>query len=104
MGLTVWLPPFEERLKLLPSVPLTVTWVALVAETVRTEELPEMSELGAALMVTVGAEELTSVLTVAPQPARRLSQARQHTRVTEERARREASHSAHKRSARFFLL
>ena len=61
VGLTVWLPPVGERLKLLPSVPITVTWVALAAETVRTEELPDTTELGAALMVTVGAADGTGV-------------------------------------------
>ena len=77
VGLTVWLPPVGERLKLLPSVPVIVTWVALAAETVRTEEPPETTELGAALMVTVGTEgpgvgvtdKVTVAVALPPAPA-----------------------------------
>jgi hypothetical protein len=39
----------------LPSVPVTVTPVALVAATVKVDELPETIEAGPAAMVTVGA-------------------------------------------------
>jgi hypothetical protein len=38
----------------LPSLPFTVTWVALAAVTVKVAELPEDMEAGFALMVTVG--------------------------------------------------
>ena len=65
LGVTVWFPPVGERVKLLPSVPVTVTWVALVADTVRTEELPATTEVGAALMVTVGADGAGVTVTVA---------------------------------------
>jgi hypothetical protein len=40
---------------LLPSEPLTVTPVALVAVTVKVEEAPVVIEVGLAVMVTVGA-------------------------------------------------
>ena len=39
---------------MLPSVPLTVTPVALVAVTVKVEEPPAVIEVGLAVMVTVG--------------------------------------------------
>jgi hypothetical protein len=57
----VWVPPVDERVKLLPSVPVTVTCVALVAVTVRVEELPVVMEVGFAAMVTVGALGATTV-------------------------------------------
>jgi hypothetical protein len=48
----------------LPSVPVTVTDVALDAVTVRVEEPPELIDVGLALMPTVGAvvEELTVIV------------------------------------------
>jgi hypothetical protein len=39
----------------LPSVPVTVTPVALVAATVNVDELPAAIEVGLAVMLTVGA-------------------------------------------------
>jgi hypothetical protein len=41
----------------LPSVPVTVTRVAFVAVTVKVEELPALTEVGLAVMVTVGADD-----------------------------------------------
>jgi hypothetical protein len=38
----------------LPSVPVTVTWVEFVAVTVKTDEFPAMIAVGFAIMVTVG--------------------------------------------------
>jgi hypothetical protein len=39
----------------LPSDPVTVTWVALVAVTVKVDEFPVVIEAGLAVMLTVGA-------------------------------------------------
>jgi hypothetical protein len=50
----------------LPSVPVTVTPVALVAVTVNVDELPEAIEVGLAVMATVGA---TAGVTVTVVPA-----------------------------------
>ena len=45
---------------MVPSLPATVTCVALVAVTVRVDELPAATEVGLALIATVGAgDELT---------------------------------------------
>jgi hypothetical protein len=52
----------------LPSVPVTVTWVALVAVTVNVDEFPEVIEVGLAVMLTVGAAAGVTV-TVAPAEA-----------------------------------
>src|ERR1035438_5482609 len=38
----------------LPSDPVTVTWVAFTAVTVKMDELPEVIEVGLAVMPTVG--------------------------------------------------
>jgi hypothetical protein len=43
----------------LPSVPTTVTPVALVAVTVSVEELPALMDVGLAAMLTVGAGVVT---------------------------------------------
>ena len=75
MGLTVCVPPAAERVYALPSVPLTVTWVAFVAFTVRVEEPPALMEVGLAIILTVGVaagplEPLDSLfLKLAPHPA-----------------------------------
>jgi hypothetical protein len=53
-GVTVFVPPLPGRVKLVPSVPVTATVVALVAVTVRVEESPALMEAGSALMDTVG--------------------------------------------------
>jgi hypothetical protein len=49
----------------LPSFPVTVTWVALVAVTVKVEELPELIVVGLAVMVTVGGPLGAVTVTVA---------------------------------------
>ena len=67
----------------LPSVPLTVTWVAFVAFTVSVEEPPALMEVGLAMMLTVGAaagllESLDSLfLELAPHPVSSASMAMQ---------------------------
>jgi hypothetical protein len=55
VGLTDCVPPLDGKVYVLPSVPVTVTWVALVAATVKVDELPEVIEAGLAVMLTVGA-------------------------------------------------
>jgi hypothetical protein len=54
VGLTACVPPFGCRVYVLPSLPVTVTWVALTADTVKTDELPDGIEVGFAVMLTVG--------------------------------------------------
>jgi hypothetical protein len=49
----------------LPSVPVTVTWVALVAVTVKIDELPVVIDVGLAAILTVGAGELPTVTVAA---------------------------------------
>jgi hypothetical protein len=53
-GLTVCVPPFGCRVYVLPSFPVTVTWVALLDVTVKVEELPAAIEAGLAEIATVG--------------------------------------------------
>ena len=56
----------------LPSVPVTVTCVALVAVTVNVDEFPEMIDVGLAVMVMVNAvcgATITVVLAVICPPA-----------------------------------
>jgi hypothetical protein len=54
----------------LPSVPVTVTLVALVAVTVKVEDPPEVIEVGLAVMLTVGAPTTAGVtVTVAAAEA-----------------------------------
>jgi hypothetical protein len=55
VGLTGWVPPLACRVYVLPSVPVTITWVAFVAVTVKMEELPETIEAGLVEMLTIGA-------------------------------------------------
>ena len=45
-GLTACVPPGALRLYVLPSDPLTVTWVAFVAAIVRVDELPAAMDTG----------------------------------------------------------
>jgi hypothetical protein len=45
----------------LPSVPVTETWVALVAVTANIEEFPAAMDAGDAVMLTVGALAGTTV-------------------------------------------
>ena len=61
MGLTVACRRWLRDSMYLPSEPVTVTAVALVAVTVRAEELPALIEAGFAAMVTVGAAGGTTV-------------------------------------------
>jgi hypothetical protein len=73
-GLTACVPPLDCRVYVVPSVPVTVTAVALVATTVKVDELPGLMETGLATMLTVAAE-LAVTVTVAlaevfpPMPA-----------------------------------
>lgn len=55
LGFTDCVPPVVGNVYELPSVPFTVTPVALDAVTVSTEELPAVMEAGLAVMVTVAA-------------------------------------------------
>jgi hypothetical protein len=55
VGLTNCVPPVACRVYELPSDPVTVTAVALVAATVKVDELPEVIEAGLEVIVTVGA-------------------------------------------------
>jgi hypothetical protein len=55
-GLTDWVPPVAPSVYEEPSLPLIVTWVALVATTFSEEEPPAAIDVGLAVMVTVGAE------------------------------------------------
>ena len=73
MGLTACVPPFGCRAYVLPSVPVTVTWVALLAVTVNVEDPPAATDAGLATMVTVGAIAALTVrvavaVAVAPPP------------------------------------
>jgi hypothetical protein len=66
-GLTACVPPVGCSVYVLPSVPVTVTPVALVAPTVKVDELPAVIEVGLAVMATVGAGGVTGVtVTVVP--------------------------------------
>lgn len=56
-GVTACVPPVAGRVYELPSVPVTVTCVAFVAATVSVAELPAWTEVGLAVMLTVGAED-----------------------------------------------
>jgi len=65
VGLADTVPPVGPNVRMLPLVPLSVTLVALVAETVRVVELPLAMVVGLALTVTVGAPDpLPEVLPV----------------------------------------
>ena len=54
VGVTVTVPPVEDSGYELPSDPVTTTFVAFVAVTVSTSELPALIELFCAEIVTVG--------------------------------------------------
>ena len=64
VGVTAWVPPFAGKLYELPSLPVTVSWVALVAATVNMDELPAGIEVGFAVMLTVGGVVLAATVTV----------------------------------------
>ena len=65
VGLTDCAPPFEAKVYELPSLPLTVTAVALLAVTVNVEELPEVIEVGSAAILTLGAGLVTVTVALA---------------------------------------
>ena len=54
-GVTACVPPVADMVNVLPSEPVTVTEVALVAATVRVEVPPAEMLLALGVMVTVGA-------------------------------------------------
>ena len=54
VGLTAWVPPLGCKAYELPSVPVTVTNVAFVADTVKADELPGKIEVGVAVILTAG--------------------------------------------------
>jgi hypothetical protein len=56
-GLTACVPPVAPKVNLLPSEPARDTPVAFVAVIVSIEELPAVTEVGLAVIVTVGAPE-----------------------------------------------
>jgi hypothetical protein len=66
------------------SVPVTVTWVAFTALTVKVDELPTAIEVGLADMATVGAPDLR--LTLPPHPVRRTGSTMPE--ITQEKAKR----------------
>jgi hypothetical protein len=49
----------------LPSVPVTVTWLAFAAITINIDEAPEEIDVGLAVMLTVGATAGGNTVTVA---------------------------------------
>jgi hypothetical protein len=51
----------------LPSVPVIVTWVALVAATVKVDEFPAVIEVGLGVMLTVAAAGGVTVTVVAAE-------------------------------------
>jgi hypothetical protein len=54
VGVAVTVPPVDDRLYELPSEPVTITVVALLAVTVSVSELPWLIELFCAEIETVG--------------------------------------------------
>jgi hypothetical protein len=65
VGPTDCVPPLAGKLYVLPSVPVTVTWVAFAAITINTDDAPEAIDVGLAVMLTVGATAGGSTVTVA---------------------------------------
>lgn len=68
VGVTVSVPPLDDKLKLLPSDPFTVTVEAFVAATVNVEVFPVAIEVGFAVIVIVGAEGSISEPLSVPHP------------------------------------
>jgi hypothetical protein len=66
VGLTDWVPPPACKVYLVPSLPVTVTWVAFVAVTVKVDALPAAIEAGLAAIATVGAGAMA--LKLPPHP------------------------------------
>jgi hypothetical protein len=64
-GVTTCVPPVPLRVKLLPSLPVRVTAVALAATTVSVELLPALIVDGFAARVTVGGTTAGVTVTVA---------------------------------------
>jgi hypothetical protein len=64
VGLTDTVPPVVAKVRALPLVPLSVTFVAFVTDTVTTEEAPLVMDVGLALIVTVGGPDVPPVPTV----------------------------------------
>jgi hypothetical protein len=60
-GVTDCVPPAAPSVYALPSLPLIVTWVALVATTFNDEEPPAAIDAGLAVMLTVGAGLMVTV-------------------------------------------
>jgi hypothetical protein len=58
VGLTACVPPLGSRVYELPSLPATVTAVALVAVTVKVDESPAATEVGLAAIATAGAGDV----------------------------------------------
>jgi hypothetical protein len=72
VGLTDTAPPPAAIVRLLPLVPVIVIAVSFLAVTVKTAELPLATDVGLALIVTVGAGELAAAPTawlLTPTPA-----------------------------------
>ena len=76
VGLTDNAPPPAASVRLLPLVPVIVIPVALLAVTVKVEELPLVIDMGLALIVTVGVPDVppdptvivTDAVAVPPDP------------------------------------
>jgi hypothetical protein len=72
VGLTDTAPPVADIVRLLPLLPSSLTCVAFLTDTVTTEELPLVIDVGLAVIVPVGAGELTAASTAwlgTPTPA-----------------------------------
>jgi hypothetical protein len=70
-GVTDSVPPVALSVNDVPSLPLTVTCVALLAVTVKVEGFPAGTGVGLAVMVTVGAGLMVTVAaadTLPPAP------------------------------------
>ena len=78
-GLTDCVPPLADRLYELPSEPVTVTPVAFVAATVRVEEPPACTDVGAAEMLTEGSGEAVNCPLFEPHPAARMAKREMQT-------------------------
>jgi hypothetical protein len=63
-GVTDCVPPLPGRLYVLPSDPVTATWVAFAAITINVDEAPEVTDVGLAVILTVGATAGGSTVTV----------------------------------------
>jgi hypothetical protein len=64
-GVTVCVPPAACKVYVLLSVPVTVTWVAFAATTINVDEAPEATDVGLAVMLTVGGAAGAETVTVA---------------------------------------